>query len=494
MKIRKPRADLVGIGLLLFLLPAGLWNIKGFAGLAPAIFEILFILLVIIACVGVPVSLVAAFLIPARSDNILWRRTVDLYRAHSSFRKRSHDPVRMTKAMGRLSDDELRVAAILPDHSDSARAMLAEEIVRRGIQPEAPAATVPSFLGYEDASGLERAVFGGAAKVRSVAFAAGVLLFVVIAVLIVWNIAAGEHQVATALSQGRITPEEAATYPGGTYEKTPPQLRDDAAMKPIVLREQIGINVAGLWAPCVLLYFLASWFRSKPVRILLLRKFNDPRLGKLYRGLAKLELLPFGHVIALSDRHVKRGFRLSLALLAAVSPAQLALQISMAPVIFLLRLTDRTRWGPAYVANARDYRLLARRLHDRMELNLQTTFSSYAYLVRSTDAWWREIIRLFMQSADVIVLDVSKVTEGTSWEIESIDRYKLWNRVVAIGSREDAAAAEIVMRDLRARGLPSPLCYYDRTGNMLARPDFRIAMFDALKASVLAKSASDEKG
>jgi hypothetical protein len=161
-------------------------------------------------------------------------------------------------------------------------------------------------------------------------------------------------------------------------------------------------------------------------------------------------------------------------------------------ILFGLRLTDRTRWGPAFVASARDFRLLARRLHDRFELNLEVTLAASAYLVRTTDFWWKDAIQLFMTSADVIVLDISQVTQGTSWEIEAISRLGLWDRVVMVANSERMAAAGSALDDLAARpgsaSAPDIAHVYAPSGLIVDREAFRADMFSALRQSVTARA------
>jgi hypothetical protein len=491
MKLQRPRRTFLALAVLFALLPAISWRLNQAltpASLGATVTEILVIALLLLAIVAVPMSLVAAFLIPPREDDANWRTTVNLYRRNRRFAQQRPNAARIETAAATLTDEALLVAASLPDHSEAARALLTQEMNKRQLSGDPPAPIVPSFFSSDDKENLDKIVFGITAKIRIAAQGIGFIVFAFIIVLIVWNLIVGEQQVSNALSEGRISADEAEEYSGGAYDQTPPALRNDATTKEIVAREQIGIVAATLLIPCGLVIFSASWFRRKPVRVLLLRRFNNRRLGKVYSKLAKTELFPFGHVIALSDHHLKRGFRISGAFLAAASPAHLAFIIIGAPILFLLRLSDRTRWGPAYVANARDYRLLAKRLHDRMELNLQTTFSSYAYLVRSTDTWWKEIIRLFMESADAIVLDVSEISAGTAWEIDLINRYQLWNRVVIVSNSDYSATAEAAVQKLVPKNTSQrPILYYNVTGSMISREEFRSQMIGALRASITEK-------
>ena len=48
--------------------------------------------------------------------------------------------------------------------------------------------------------------------------------------------------------------------------------------------------------------------------------------------------------------------------------------------------------------------------------------------IRTTHAWWQRCIDLLMHSSDVIVMDVSRVSTGSSWEIERLARQTLLSR------------------------------------------------------------------
>jgi len=393
----------------------------------------------------------AAFILPRPVPGAKARRArLNLYRTTAALRR--IDPgAAGARACDRLSDDALRVAAILPGHSEAGRAAASAALARRGVALDpVPEIAAPSFFAPDDLADAPRAALAGE-RIRTIAGYTAAALLVGVFIL------AG----LDATSDG--------TALGG-------HARD------------IGMALAALLIPAGLVVFLASWLRSRPVRMLLLRKFNERRLGRRYKRLIESELQPFGHVIALADSQVRRStFEwFGGMLVRAVGSIQAAVvAIVTIPILMLLRATDRTRWGPALVASARDFRLLAARLEDRLELNVETTFIAKAYLIRTTDEWWRQVVRMLMASADVIVLDLSEVTQGTAWEIEAITRYGLWGRVVRVAADDRADAARAAVS-----GAPeAPLFLYDGAGGMADRPAFRAEFFAALVRSVRARGA-----
>ena len=230
-------------------------------------------------------------------------------------------------------------------------------------------------------------------------------------------------------------------------------------------------------------WLASSALRRRPARIALLRKFNERALSApLERAIAH-ELRPFGHVATLSDRHIKGdawGW-LSTALLSFANPIAAAWFVIGAPVRLVWRMFDRSRMGPAVVLNARDYRHLARRLRDRIGLNLQVAFAPCEALpVRTSDAWWRAVVRLLLDSSDAVVVDLSRVGEGTAWELDLIRDEQAGARCVFIslwGKAEEAQAA------LQRWGFANTCFYYAPDGEMQRRAQFRAALMEAMRAT-----------
>ena len=74
------------------------------------------------------------------------------------------------------------------------------------------------------------------------------------------------------------------------------------------------------------------------------------------------------------------------------------------------------------MGSARDFRNLARRLRERTGLNFEMIWTSKEIvLVRTSDLWWKRVISLLITSADVIVIDLSNVTQGTEWELARLN-------------------------------------------------------------------------
>jgi len=405
-----------------------------------------------VAGFAAPLVALAAFVLPRPAPGAKARRAIlKLYRSRSALR-RSAPGEAGGRACAALSDDELRVAAILPGHSEAGQAAALAELAQRGAPPEpVPEFAAPSFFSLADLENPQKAALAGE-RVRLVAGFVAAGLFAAIFVMAGFEV----------LSDG-------AAFDGRSRD--------------------IGMVFGVLLIPTGIVLFLASWLRSRPVRMVLLRKFNERRLGRRYKRLIDTELQPFGHVIALADKHVRRSTFEWLAGMVGRAFGSLpaaVIAIIAIPLMMLLRATDRTRWGPALVAAPRDFRLLSARLEDRLELNIETSFIAKAYLIRTSDEWWRLVVRMQMASADVIVLDLSEVTQGTVWEIETIGRFGLWDRVVRVAADDRADTA----RDAAAGAPEAPLFLYDAFGGMVDRAAFRAEFFAALDRSVRARAAA----
>lgn len=436
----------------------------------------------------------AALTLPRRQPGG-WSEELSLYRSHSALCRENPRPEALRSLFAVMSDDAVRVAANLPDHSSAGRAAAAAELKQRNASATAPPApSVPSFFGPEQLPRASDIVFGAGARMRSIVAALSVSGFAIAVGLLVWNYFGAQQLHAQALSAG-ISPSVLATFDGNpAVTDVPPELATFSEAHAIVFRTHLALIACGVWLFSWVLLKLAEWFRAYPVRVLLLRKFNERRLGVFYKRLLREELQPLGHVVALADKHVRRtmGSWLAHQFYVATSSFGGAIWVALTfPVVLVLRLFDRTRWGPAFVTTARDFRLLARRLYDRMELNVEASSVARAYLIRTSDAWWKLVADVLLRSADVIVLDLSNVTQGTAWEIETIGRLNLWSRVTCIAHADSVASATNLSDMFSANGAtPFPNIFaYNSEGSITDRAAFREHLINALRASVQTRFA-----
>lgn len=345
----------------------------------------------------------------------------------------------------RLSDRELSAAAQNPDHSVAGRAAAEAELRARNVSIDRWRIHTPGFIQAQDLAQGERLFFGWGRAVR------------------VWS---GALVYLALLGAVALAALDAA---GAPFVSAPSE-------------RQFGYLGLAVLAPLAV-WIAATALRRKPARVTLLRKFNERDLAEpLGRMIAK-ELRPFGHVAALSDTFIRRerfGW-VQGALLSLSNPVAAAWFLVGLPIRFVWRLFDRSAMGPAVVLNARDYRHLAKRLRDRIGLNLQVALvAREALLIRTSDAWWRMVARLLLESSDAVVVDLSQVSAGLAWELDLILQEGALKRCVFVslwGKLDEAEAA------LKARGVDAPVFHYAPDGEIQRRRLFRAAMLEAMRAT-----------
>ena len=360
-------------------------------------------------------------------------------------------------ALAPLDGVGLSAAAENPDHSEAGRVAAAEAARDRGLELSRWRLRVPGFISPADLVRGELLFFGWGRAVR------------------VWSGRAIFAYFALILVTAALTPDQAPMTTETRFWIDVAGMRFDSDDVFAVLG-LVGLSVTAIW-------FFASAFRRKPARVLLLRKFNVRALSMPLERMMARELRPYGHIASLSDRHIRHdtwGW-LSMAMLSLSNPLAALWFVIGAPVRFVWRLFDRSRMGPVIVLNARDYRNLARRLRDRIGLNVQiATGSKEAFLIRTSDAWWRMVVRLMMESSDAILVDLSQVSAGTAWELDVIREENAAARCVFVslwGKAEEAQAA------LARLGFANTCFHYAPDGEIQRRAEFRAAMLGAMRTT-----------
>ncbi len=360
-------------------------------------------------------------------------------------------------ALAPLDAEDLTAAAENPDHSEAGRAAAMEAARDRGLELLRWRLKVPGFIDTADLARGELLFFGWGRAVR------------------VWSGRAIFAYFALILVSAALTPGQAPMTTETRFWIDVAGMRFDSDDVFAVLG-LAGLSVMAIW-------FFASAFRRRPARVLLLRKFNVRALSVPLERMMARELRPYGHIASLSDKYVRHdnwGW-LSMAMLSISNPLAAIWFVIGAPVRFIWRLFDRSRMGPVTVLSARDYRSLARRLRDRIGLNVQIAVGAKeAFLIRTSDAWWRIVVRLLMDSSDAILVDLSQISEGTAWELEVIREQETAARCVFVslwGKAEEAQSA------LTRLGLPNTCFHYAPDGEIQRRAEFRSAMLAAMRAT-----------
>lgn len=161
--------------------------------------------------------------------------------------------------------------------------------------------------------------------------------------------------------------------------------------------------------------------RQRSLRLLLLRPFGRPKLTRALRKVVINQLGPIATTYTLSDRDYRPGF--------------------------FLMIFDRSTdlWRTAVGALYRPSRLLMNVRNERTFLNLARvlphvigpSFKTFvvgdqALRIKATNDWWQLVIDMLMHSVDLIVMDISDIGWGSSWEILQLSRRGLERNCIFI--------------------------------------------------------------
>jgi hypothetical protein len=373
---------------------------------------------------------------------------LDLWRTQRVLTRAPLDMARASRVVGALSDDALRVAADNPDHSPAGRAAALDALKARGVADlQPPPLAAPSFVQEADA---ERIVPHGSPGPERWLRVIGAIVFA--GAIVGWMAFAGrldqlrDAAIDRAYHVGVLTAQEYAQrdvlQPNASQvwaERYIEEPRlDRFASDYHALTGALALSLMG----GIALWVMGGMFKSRPARILLLRKFNNAEVDHRLRRFVKRNLSPLGHVFTLSDRHFRRPWLSLQALFANGSPTFWTPIVILAPWDLVRgRFNGSSAGGRMRVWSAKDFRRFAQRVTERVACNTQVMATGRrTVMVRTSDAWWRHVVRLLMLSADAIVVDLSDVTEGTEWELDRLVELGLLDRTVFV-VRQDAEGA-----------------------------------------------------
>jgi hypothetical protein len=324
----------------------------------------------------------------------------------------------------RRDEEDLNIAAQLPDHSPSGRAAALEALTARGFRPRPIAVTAPSFLKPRDAR-AGRAMFGEAGRSLR-RFSGWTALLAMVATLAAFWLGGVDRDaaLARAAADGRIVAADYAArgVPVGAFRRFGDDLAaglsangDAQSLRAdTILATARGFGLLTLGGLAV--WALATAGRRRPGRVLLLTDEGSGRECRRLERFAAREFGGFGHVFFLAPKSLRRSrFAWTGGAFGAVGLWSAALTVLSWPLRLLRRVTDKARYGGANVASARDYRALARRLRDRIGLNFEAALGRGVFLVRATPAWSDETAHLMLRSSDVVLA----VRSEDSAEIEA---------------------------------------------------------------------------
>jgi hypothetical protein len=86
------------------------------------------------------------------------------------------------------------------------------------------------------------------------------------------------------------------------------------------------------------------------------------------------------------------------------------------------------------------------------------------FKVRASQIWWQRSMQILANSSCLILLDLSRIGTGLSWEIQEIQYYKLDNRVIVVVQRDNASNAARVVEEVWQQDHRPLLFIYNEDG------------------------------
>src|SRR5262249_23222497 len=161
--------------------------------------------------------------------------------------------------------------------------------------------------------------------------------------------------------------------------------------------------------------------RKRAVRVLLLRPFRMVEMTAPLKRVVVKHLAPEAHTYTLSDRNYKP----SIVLKVIEGFGELLKHM----VVLVIRPSFRV----GVVKNELTFFEMAKRLSGSVRpASYRIYGGGQAFNIKSTEPWWKTCIDLLMPSCDIIVTDVSRVGEGSAWEIPQLGARNLLKKCIFI--------------------------------------------------------------
>ncbi len=223
-----------------------------------------------------------------------------------------------------------------------------------------------------------------------------------------------------------------------------------AAGQPVDFKPAVGMLGLILMGAAALFSFL---FRNRALRVLLLRPFGEKRMTRSLKRFVCKNVGRSGTVFTLSDRNFKPSILVTL--LWRMSSEGLA-TITMFVLGPFLRASKRV----ASVKRERKFRKLQRHLLRKASPSYWSFLNgNQAFNVRSSDSWWQMCIHMLMHSSEIIVVDLSKVKEGTAWELEQLNAKNLLSKCLFIVGEKDMEMLAPVLQQYFPMNPPTVYVY-----------------------------------
>ena len=149
--------------------------------------------------------------------------------------------------------------------------------------------------------------------------------------------------------------------------------------------------------------------RRRSLKVLLLRPFGRERISPALRKLVSEYIGPLATTYTISDKTYRPSF------------LQLIEQLFSLSWRIALIAVYKTSLLYASIGNQRTFISLARSLSHSIGPGFKTFVTGdQALRIKSTNDWWQIVVDMLMHSVDIIVVDVSWLGHGSTWELAQI--------------------------------------------------------------------------
>ena len=265
------------------------------------------------------------------------------------------------------------------------------------------------------------------------------------------------------------------------YSQNPPELKSLMVNNAFV-KSQMQIIIAIIFVFVGLLISLPYLLWQDPLRILLLRPFDQRNVTRSLKKFICRNLSGWGHVLTLTDRHINESYFKNST--RFFSPRRLIYEV----LIFFLFPLVRLPGILIIVRKEKHLARLAAALNNRYNLNC-FSLSDIIRKVRSTDALWQRVALFLISNTDLIIIDITVVKEGTIWEVERIVSNGLLSKCLLIAEQGKDNGLAVLMPIVGT--MSRPVFFYEKGGIVPAPKEFEAAVAELLVADTMDRYAFD---
>ena len=212
--------------------------------------------------------------------------------------------------------------------------------------------------------------------------------------------------------------------------------------------------------------------RGQRARILLLRPFGPAPMSRALKRVVRRHLGTLGAVFTLSDRNYQPSMTLDALKLIGV------LRHVFAPLV-------RPSIRIAAVWNDASYRQLARVVGRNLWLDVQSAYAGgQAFNIASANGWWKNCIDLLLHSTDFVIMDISRVQQGSAWEIVRLVRREALDRTIFIAHENYSDHAMEAIEKYLPEGAKPELLLFRESGDFVNPAAFEAAVERALQKAL----------